>query len=498
LIHHRIETLEPRLLFALNPTPREQELLEMLNRFRTNPQGELTILLNTKNADVQDALNFFNVNLTTLKQQFAQLLPAQPLAWNASLRGAAIAHSNAMLAADEQTHQAPGEAGLAARVKAAGYQQMAEAGENVFAFATGMFDAHAGFAIDWGDGPDGIQNPPGHRDNMMNDDYREVGMGIIDAPKDKDVGPILVTQDLADRFDLGNSFFLGVVYNDLNHDNQYNAGEGISGATITLTGKPGTFSTTSMSAGGYQIQVPAGTYNVTATSPFLGGTVSLSNITVGSENVKRDFTPAMVQFGTITNNVLTINGTDQNDGITLTQSGNTLNVNRNGITESFNTTQFNQLDILGKEGDDIIDLSTINRSAYVDAGEGNDRVTGGSGNDTLTGGAGKDTLYGGDGNDRLNGDGSPDKLYGQGGDDRLYGGNQNDRLDGGGNVDHLFGGNDNDTLFGGGSNDKLYGQAGNDFLDGQGQSDLINGGPGTDSAQKDPLDSLTSIESVLN
>lgn len=497
MILHRLEILEPRLLLALNPTPREQELLEMLNRFRTNPQGELNILLNTKNQDVQDALNFFNVNLTVLKQQFDQLLPAQPLAWNASLRGAAIAHSNAMLAADEQTHQAPGEAGLADRVKAAGYANMAEAGENVFAFATSMFDAHAGFAIDWGNDTDGIQNPPGHRDNMMNDDYREIGMGIIDAPSNKDVGPILVTQDLANRFDLGNSFFLGVVYNDLNHDNQYNAGEGISNATITLSGTPGTFSTTSMSAGGYQIQVPAGTYNVTATSPFLGGTISLNNITVGSKNVKQDFTPAMFRFATLANNILTVTGTDARDAIVLTNASSILSVQRNGPTETFDTTQINQIDILGNDGDDIIDLSTIDIPTYVDAGIGNDRVAGGAANDTLTGGAGKDTLYGGDGNDRLNGNGSPDKLFGQGGDDRLYGDAANDRLDGGGNVDHLYGGDNNDTLFGGGSNDKLYGGAGNDSLNGQGQSDLINGEGGTDIAQKDILDTLVSVESII-
>ena len=72
-MHLVVENLERRLLFALNPTPREQELLEMLNRMRTNPQGELNILLHTKNKDVQDALSFFNVDLNVLAQQFAKL-----------------------------------------------------------------------------------------------------------------------------------------------------------------------------------------------------------------------------------------------------------------------------------------------------------------------------------------------------------------------------------------------------------------------------------------
>ncbi len=496
-MHQAVETLESRVLFALTITPREQELLEMLNRMRTNPQGELKILLNTKDADVQDALSFFNVNLTVLAQQFAKLTPAQPLAWDASLAGAAMAHSQAMIDADQQTHQAPGEQDLATRIKAAGYQNMSVAGENVFAFADSMFHAHASFAIDWGNDTDGIQNPPGHRDNMMNADYREIGMGILDAPSGKTVGPIVVTQDFGDRFNFGNSYLLGVVYTDANHDGQYNAGEGIGGASITLSGPAGTFSTTSMDAGGYQLTAPDGTYSVSASSAALGGTVSLPSVTIGAQNVMRDFTPSMVQFAHLANNVLTISGTSGNDVTGVTKSGSTLRVRRNGVLETFDATQVKSMFIYGVDGNDVIDFSGVNIPTYVDAGTGNDLVTGGGGSDTITGGAGKDSLYGGDGNDLLNGSGTADHLYGQGGDDRLYGGDANDYLDGGGGVDRLFGGAGNDTLLGGSSNDKLYGEAGNDSLDGQGQSDLLDGGDGTDIAKKDILDSRTSIESVI-
>src|SRR5439155_25677019 len=134
-----------------------------------------------------------------------------------------------------------------ARFKAAGYSNMSVARENVFALADSMFHAHASFAIDWGNDTAGIQNPPGHRDNMMDADYREIGIGIVDtADTSKDVGPILVTQDFGNRFNFGNSWFLGVVYSDTNLDGQYSVGEGISGASITLTGTAGTFSTTSL------------------------------------------------------------------------------------------------------------------------------------------------------------------------------------------------------------------------------------------------------------
>src|SRR4051812_29632040 len=123
-MYQPFESLESRTLFALTITPREQELLEMVNRMRTAPQAELNILPQTKNQDVQDALEFFGTNLTVLAQQFSNLTPAQPLAWDASLRKAAVAHSQAMLDADQQTHQAPGEQDLAKRVMGAGYTNM--------------------------------------------------------------------------------------------------------------------------------------------------------------------------------------------------------------------------------------------------------------------------------------------------------------------------------------------------------------------------------------
>ena len=48
--------------------------------------------------------------------------------------------------------------------------------------------------------------------------------------------------------------------------------------------------------------------------------------------------------------------------------------------------------------DNTISISS-SAGVAIDAGEGNDKVTGGIGNDTITAGAGKDTLTGGKGND---------------------------------------------------------------------------------------------------
>ena len=50
------------------------------------------------------------------------------------------------------------------------------------------------------------------------------------------------------------------------------------------------------------------------------------------------------------------------------------------------------------KGDNTIAITTTS-GATIDAGAGNDKITGGIGNDTLIAGAGKDTLAGGKGND---------------------------------------------------------------------------------------------------
>src|SRR6185503_227385 len=159
-----IQPLEARTLLAASalPTPREQQMLELINRFRTHPQDELPLLLESDDPDIQNALRFFNVDENQLHQQWKQLQAAPPLAWNEALSRTAKGHNNRMLAAGRQSHQLPGEPVLSQRVAGAGYRDASFVGENIFAFTESIEHAHAGFAIDWGNGPHGIQNPPGH------------------------------------------------------------------------------------------------------------------------------------------------------------------------------------------------------------------------------------------------------------------------------------------------------------------------------------------------
>ncbi|HTL27896.1 MAG TPA: CAP domain-containing protein [Tepidisphaeraceae bacterium] len=476
------EGLELRRYLSFDPSGREQEMMELLNRMRTNPSAELPLLIHSNDANVNNALDFFNVNTSVLSDQWASLSPVQPLAWNSSLYNAAEDHTERMLDQDQQSHQLPGEETLGDRIKDAGYS-FSTAGENVYAYAKSVFHGHAGFAIDWGNATNGIQSPPGHRDNMMSATFREVGIRIIDSTPGKSVGPMLVTQDFGARSSFGNSMFLGVVYNDVNNDGYYEAGEGIGGANIKLEGTPGTFTTTSMTAGGYQVQIPAGTYKVTASGGSLGGSIVLSSVVVGSSNVKRDFQAdsAALNFATLDGNILTVNGTSGDDVITGAVSDGILSIKRGTRTQTFDASLVGRIEIYADDGNDIVVLGDVNIRSYVDGNLGSDHIYGGSNSDTLSGGASKDFIEGGPGDDRVNGYGGNDWLFGGDGNDRVYGGNQNDSMDGGAGVDRLWGEDGNDTLGGGGSNDKLYGGGGDDQLSGNGQNDLLDGGTGHDT-----------------
>lgn len=296
-----LEALESRRLLAFNPTANEQYMLELLNRMRMNPAAELGYMTGSLgtparsgDAQIDGALRFFNVSGPTLAAQWGQLTPVPPLAWNADLYEAAAFHNGQMIAADEQSHQVNGEPVLGQRATNAGYTNWSNLGENVYAYAKSVFHGHAGFAIDWGNEDSGIQDPPGHRDSMMNAAFREVGIRVqeIGIVAGRDVGPMVITQDFGRRFNQGGTYLLGVVYGDSANDG-YSVGEGFGNVSITAVaanGTPGalTYTTKSMSAGGWQLLLPAGTYAVTFSGAGFGGAVTYRDVVVSSNNVKLD------------------------------------------------------------------------------------------------------------------------------------------------------------------------------------------------------------------
>lgn len=271
------------------PTNNEQYMLELVNRMRADPHNELGRLLDSidpissPDGDIDLAVTYFNVNGTVLQQQWEFLSAAPPLAWSEIAAEMATEHSMAMIETDTQGHHLPGYSSFWERVEDYGLASCG-ASENVFAFSDTVFYSHAGFAIDWEVSDTGIQDPPGHRENIMDPAFHQAGIAIIEENNpETDVGPLIVTQNFIGCHDPEEPYVLGVVYNDLDGDDFYSPGEGLGGVLVSINGE----TVETWASGGYQIAVPAGTHTATFSGGPLDGPVTRS-VTVTSENRKLD------------------------------------------------------------------------------------------------------------------------------------------------------------------------------------------------------------------
>lgn len=299
-----LEELESRRLLAFDPTASEQYMMELLNRFRINPAAELGLLTTSlgtparsSDPNVDNALRFFGTSGPVLAQQWATLSAAPPLAWNEDLYESGEFHNGEMIDRDAQEHEFDDGTTLVERVTNAGYTGYSALGESIYAYASSVLHGHAGFLLDWGDTPTGIQEPPGHRNSAISASYREVGIRIQSEnnPATR-VGPLVMTLEFGNRFAYGQAALLGVVYNDSDNNDFYTVGEGLGGITIEVRNTGNDFgpiiaSTTTMSAGGYQLKLAAGIYNVTFRGGQFGNGVTHRNVTIGSQNAKLDAQP---------------------------------------------------------------------------------------------------------------------------------------------------------------------------------------------------------------
>jgi len=291
-------------VFALygDPTPEEQYLLELINRARANPAAEGQLLVSTDDQEIQSALEFFEVDPTSIVAEFSNYDPRPPLTFNDKLIEMARFHSEDMRDHNYQGHTGSAGDTLTDRFSLFGYDYL-RAAENVFAYAKSLLYGHAGFIIDWG------VESLGHRKNLLefdrdSDFFREIGIGVVYTVSSSsypglrllppgifslstEVGPIIITEDFAlSATQPDTPFLLGVVYDDLNGNNFYDIGEGVQGVTISLDNGQ---STVSASSGGYSLPVDSpGTYQVTASGGPLS-TPQIKEVTIGQDNVKLDF-----------------------------------------------------------------------------------------------------------------------------------------------------------------------------------------------------------------
>ncbi len=360
------------------PSPLEQYMLELVNRARENPGAEA---------------NLHNTSLSS-----GQAGAKAPLAFTPDLLEASGDYSTRMINEDFFDHTAPDGSTMSQRVFDAGWTSASggwSLGENISWYGS-FSPGFAGQASTIDSQHRGLFRSSGHRRNILDEDFTEVGIGQVQGAF-TDGGTTyphtsMITQNFADG---GRVFLTGVAIADADGDSFYDPGEGVGGVEISASGPAGTFDTATWSAGGYSLLLPNGLYQVT----FSGGGLTspvVESVRIQGENEKLDV----------------ILGESASD------------------------------EIVGGAGSD----SLVGSSAA-------DRILGKSGNDRLFGEEGRDALFGAAGSDNLRGGQGSDSLYGGANEDHLVGGSGADSLFGGGSADFLNGGESSDTLSGGAGKD---------------------------------------------
>ena len=250
------------------------------------------------------------------------------------------------------------------------------------------------------------------------------------------------------------------------------------------------------------------TVGINPNSPGLGQLTVNGAVDPSLGRIQASTVRALTIIGSDSDNVIDVNGVsstdftfvDPNTGIGLQifidgDDGNDTIIgsrNFNDTLEGGNgADRINQNPTFVPSGNLTIDAGDGNDT--VSGGTGNDNIDAGDGNDVVSGGDGNDTIDGNNGNDVLNGDNGDDSVFGDDGADTISGGAGNDMVNGGSGTDSVSGDAGNDTVYGGAGNDILlgdggaspgddviYGNGGNDQINGGGGNDLLDGGSGDD------------------
>ena len=520
---------------TLQPSEEEQLMLELVNLARANPSQHMKDIFDAGDPGVDTAISFFGVDRALAESQVSGLGSLAPLAWDARLARSAETHNNLSMQYDQQSHDLPDEASIGQRFTDAGYD-FRNAAENTYSYANDPFYAHAGFYIDWGPTASGIQQPPGHRDTILNPVLRDIGIAY-EPFTGTDTGPNVVTQHFAEPFDTSASYKLvGVVIDDRDGDDFYDIGEGKGGISISAANAAGNViaTTTTWKSGGYALALAAGDYTVTFSGISLGADQSFAvrmgaanqslNVETGGpvgaavaeihSNVSfsgafasyDDFADAIAAVGngeaidvtdssavgnvgplTVAADNVAIRGDSLFDGSFKLASGRA-NIELIGATNANLVGNDLGNRLFGSSGDNS--FSGLAGNDDIFGGYGNDSLNGGTGDDILRGGAGIDTYIGGPGDDIFIVGHRGDVIFetaGEGMDEVLAGVDfiQPDNVEkltanAGATGLKLNGNGQANIISGAGGDDTIAGADGSDTMTGRGGDDAISGGDGND------------------
>lgn len=268
-------------------TQNEQLFLELVNRARLDPAAEAErygIGLNDPTPG----------NPTDEPSQVLTADPKQPLAHNPLLALASTRHSDDMLARNyfdheaEDTQQSPAPYGVEPgnRMDEAGYTDRSATGENIARLGTtGTPD----FEEYIRDNHAGLFRNAGHRENILEDAFRETGVahveGIFTPRTGNFAGVDFKTGMLTHKFGTSGTeiFLTGVAYNDLDGDEFYSIGESKAGVDVSVAGTSGQ----TAPAGGYTLALAGGTTQTELSYTWDGETRTVT-VDMGGHNVKVD------------------------------------------------------------------------------------------------------------------------------------------------------------------------------------------------------------------
>jgi uncharacterized membrane protein len=264
-----VSAIPASLQSALEPTPQEVLVLELLNRARANPLEEAA----RYGIGLNDGISGSPIS--------ADAKP--PLALNTRLQTAARDHSQWLLNNNVFSHTGVNGSSVTDRIRSSGYALTGSwaTGENIaLAGASGNTINLTQYAYQQ---HEGLFKSAGHRSNILSSNFREAGVGQLQGYYAYQNGGSFLSSMLTEVFArTGNSRFLtGVIYEDKNGNNFYDVGEGLSNTSIQINNS---FHEV-FSSGAYSIPLSDGTYTMTVHGV---GEQQTHSFTINGNNLKRD------------------------------------------------------------------------------------------------------------------------------------------------------------------------------------------------------------------
>jgi hypothetical protein len=261
------------------PTPEETQILEYMNRLRADPVADMGRMA-PKDGE-RPMRGRPGVDWEMFRKEMRELKAAPPLVFNLQLLDAARKHSHYMILNGLGHNEEPGKPGyegksFTERCRKAGYVGFS-GGENCYRDARDAWGSHVAFTVDFGAGPGGMQPGRGHRKNMMNAGFREIGCSAV--PHD---GRFSVTHDFGGRRVA--RLAGGVVFLDRNGNGFYDLDEGLGG--VAITADDGSRVTT-WASGAYTLELKSAN-KVTLRAAYQGLSFARA-YEAGKENIKFDW-----------------------------------------------------------------------------------------------------------------------------------------------------------------------------------------------------------------